>query len=108
MHDWRQLQLEAEATNRACVLGKAANCPIYILHVMSKGSAQAIAKNRKKGTIVFGEVTAAALGTDGTHYFNNCWRHAACHVTSPPLRPDSTTPGALMDMLARYDTTTTS
>lgn len=53
------------------------------------------------GKIVFGEAIAAGLGTDGTHYYNKCWRHSAGHVLSPPLRPDPTTPGCLMDLLAK-------
>ena len=40
------------------------------------------------------------MGTDGTHYFNRCWRHSAAHVMSPPLRNDPSTPGYLMDLLA--------
>ena len=115
----RPEQLEAEAISRACILGKSANCLLYILHITSKGAAQAVAKHRKprfvkfwpswwqweevlgkKGAIVFGEGALAALGTDGTHYFNKCWRHAAGHVVSPPLRPDPSTPADLMDMLA--------
>ena len=53
------------------------------------------------GKIVFGEPIAACLATDGTHYYDKCWRHAAGHVLSPPLRPDPTTPEYLMDLLAK-------
>jgi dihydropyrimidinase len=52
---------------------------------------------------VFGEPIAAGLGTDGTHYWHKCWRHAAGYVMGPPLRPDPSTPEYLMDMLANDD-----
>ncbi len=51
---------------------------------------------------MFGEPIAAGLGTDGTNYWHKDWAHAAGFVMGPPLRPDSSTPGYLMDLLAKY------
>ena len=77
------------------------DCPLYLVRVTGCGAAHMIAEKRRQGAVVYGEVTAAALATDGTQYRNGSWRHAAAHVTSPPLRPDPETPNALLDLLVR-------
>lgn len=43
----RPEDLEAEATNRACVIANRANTPVYIVHVMSKGAADVVVAHRK-------------------------------------------------------------
>ncbi|KAK3742135.1 hypothetical protein RRG08_008537 [Elysia crispata] len=99
----RPVEVEEEACNRAITIADQAGSPLYVVHVMSKPAANIIAKARKEGKIVFGEPVAASLGTDGSHHYNKCWRHAAGHVMGPPLRNDPSTPGHLMDLLANND-----
>ncbi|KAI6175942.1 hypothetical protein M3Y97_00745400 [Aphelenchoides bicaudatus] len=96
----RPEELEAEATNRACILASEANCPLYVVHVMSKLAANVIAQHRQNGTVVFGEPIAAGLACTGDVYYDADWTKAAFHVLSPPLSRDPNTPGALMDLLA--------
>ena len=79
------------------------DCPLYVVHVMSKTAADIIVRKRNEGQVVFGEPIAASLATDGTHYYHKCWRHAAAYVLSPPLREDITTPDYLMTLLANGD-----
>jgi len=82
------------------VLAGQANCPLYVVHVMSAGAAEAIAKHRATGAVVFGEPIAAGLALDGSHYYHPDFHHAAAHVLSPPLSRRVATPDLLMDLLA--------
>lgn len=78
------------------------NTPLYIVHVMCKGAADAIAKARKEGKRVFGEPIAAGLGSDNSCCWHVNWRVAAAFVMGPPLR-DPTTKSYLMKLLASGD-----
>ncbi|XP_050671760.1 dihydropyrimidinase isoform X2 [Leptidea sinapis] len=100
----RDEEVEAEAVTRACVIANQANSPLYIVHMMSKSAVQALRIARtKQRPPVYGETLAATIGTDGSHYKNACFRHAAAHVLSPPLRPDPSTPEAILQALADDD-----
>ncbi|XP_071452014.1 dihydropyrimidinase isoform X1 [Hetaerina americana] len=103
----RPEEVEEEAVHRAAMIAGQVNCPLYVVRVMGKPAGDAIGAKHSKGVVIFGETLASALGTDGRMYWNSCWRHAAAHVTSPPLRPDPTTPVHLMKLLASGDLHTT-
>lgn len=67
----------------------------------SAGIEVARARQRYRGNGgIFGETLAAALGTYDGHT-HACWHDAAMHILSPPLRPDPSTPEAIMRLLAK-------
>lgn len=96
----RPESVEAEATHRISVLAEQVGCPVLVAHCMSKSASKVISDERSKNSALFGETLVAAIGTDGTHYFHECWQHAASHILSPPLRPDPSTPSYLLNALA--------
>jgi len=96
----RPEEVEAEATTRAIMIANRVNCPLYVVHVMSRGSARAILEGRNRGCKVYGEPIAAGLGVDGSHMYHKCWKHSSAYVMGPPLRPDPSIKEYLMTLLS--------
>lgn len=102
----RPENVEAEATNRACVIAENVGSSLYVVHVMSKTAAETISERRKNGNKrIYGEALAAGLGT--TFPSNADFATSAGHIMAPPLREDPETPSALMSFLSSDGLSTT-
>lgn len=82
----RPASLEDEGTGRAITLAGIVGAPLYIVHVMSRGAATAIAAARAAGQPVYGEVVAAGVAGDSQGVRSKNYTVAAAHVMSPPIR----------------------
>ena len=81
--------VEAEAAQRAIAIADVLNVPIYVVHVSSAESAEAIARARGRGQRVFGEVLAGHLTLDDSVYRDPRFEFAAirrpCGVRCRPV-----------------------
>ena len=82
----RPPEVEAEAANRAISIANVYGVPLYIVHVSTKQSLEAITRARNSGQKVFGEVLAGHLLVDESVYLDKNFETAAAHVMSPPFR----------------------
>uniref|UniRef100_A0A1B6DF52 dihydropyrimidinase n=1 Tax=Clastoptera arizonana TaxID=38151 RepID=A0A1B6DF52_9HEMI len=90
----RPEEVEAEAVNRACVIANQVNCPLYLVRVMSKSSADVIKERKSRDQIVIGEVLASSIGTKSEAI------SPASLVTCPPLRSDPNIADHLLELIA--------
>ncbi|XP_012351040.2 dihydropyrimidinase isoform X1 [Apis florea] len=97
----RPEEVEAEAVNRACVIANQVNCPLYVTALSSKSAADVVSSKKSEGVVLFGETLASTVGIDGSEQYGKDIEKARRYVTSPPLRPDSTTPAYLIEHLAQ-------
>jgi dihydropyrimidinase len=79
--------IEGEATNRAIVLAKCAEEPIYVVHLTCKEALEAVYAARRQGQPVFVETCPQYLLLDDSVYLNEDFATAAQYVMSPPIRP---------------------
>ena len=82
----RPPEVEAEAANRAISIANVYGVPLYIVHVSTKQSLEAITRARNSGQKVFGEVLAGHLLVDESVCLDKNFETAAAHVMSPPFR----------------------
>ncbi|MGO8858594.1 MAG: dihydropyrimidinase [Steroidobacteraceae bacterium] len=82
----RPPEVEAEAANRVITLAGLLGAPIYIVHVSTAQTVDAISRARAAGQRVYGEVLAQHLVIDDSVYSHPDWTTAAAHVMSPPFR----------------------
>ncbi len=79
--------VEGEATNRAIMLAKMADCPVYIVHMSCREAVEAVRRAQANGQRVFGETVPGYLLVDDSVYSVPDFTYAAAHVLSPPFRP---------------------
>ena len=82
----RPPEVEGEAASRAISIAKVYGVPLYVVHVSTKQSLDAITRARNTGQKVFGEVLAGHLLIDESVYLDKNLESAAAHVMSPPFR----------------------
>ena len=82
----RPPEVEGEAASRAISIANVYGVPLYVVHVSTKQSLEAITRARNAGQKVFGEVLAGHLLVDESVYLDKNFESAAAHVMSPPFR----------------------
>ena len=81
----RPSEVEAEAVNRFCYLGKLADAPVHIVHLSSKLGLEEVRKARKRGQTVYAESCPQYMILDDSRYSLPGFEGAK-YVCSPPLR----------------------
>ena len=80
----RPPETEAEATNRAVMLAHIAGCPLYVVHVSCRESAEPIAAARSRGWRTWGETCTQYLFIDETSLEEPDFVGAKYVYTPPP------------------------
>ncbi|MDO4619130.1 MAG: dihydropyrimidinase [Lachnospiraceae bacterium] len=81
----RPAEVEAEAVNRFCYLGKLADMPINVVHLSTKLGLEEIREARAHGQTVYIETCPQYLLLDDSNYSKEGFEGAK-YVCSPPLR----------------------
>ncbi|MGH9185917.1 MAG: dihydropyrimidinase, partial [Acidimicrobiales bacterium] len=82
----RPVEMEEEATHRAIMLAKVAQCPLYIVHMSARDAVEAVAVARNAGANVFGETCPQYLYLSLEDHLGAPGFEGAKYVCSTPLR----------------------
>jgi len=93
--------VEAEATQRAVALARAARAPLYVVHLSSADALAEVRTARAEGLPVFAETCPVYLTLTDERYEGDP-ETAARYLIAPPLRP-ADHPGALWSGLGEGD-----
>ena len=75
---------------RASTLANQLECPVLVGPLTGSSSLEVLERKKRRGDVIWGTTTPAAMACDGKEYFNSCWRHAAGFLCAPPLRDGQT------------------
>jgi dihydropyrimidinase len=82
----RPVEMEAEATHRAIMLAKVAECPLYVVHMSAREAVEAVAVARGLGGNVFGETCPQYLYLSLEEHLSAPGFEGAKYVCSTPVR----------------------
>lgn len=77
--------VEDEATQRAIYLAEMADCPLFVVHVTSKGALKNLVRAAREGKDVYGETCAHYLTLDESFFLKDNFEGAK-YVCAPALR----------------------
>jgi dihydropyrimidinase len=82
----RPVAMEEEATHRAIMLAKVAECPLYVVHMSAREAVEAVAVARGLGGNVFGETCPQYLYLSLEEHLSAPGFEGAKYVCSTPVR----------------------
>jgi dihydropyrimidinase len=85
----RPAEAEAVATHRAMAFARAADAPVYVVHLSSAAALRYVREAKADGVRAYAETCPHYLALDDSRYDAPDQLDVACCVISPPLRPPS-------------------
>jgi dihydropyrimidinase len=85
----RTTEAEAVATHRAMAFARAADAPVYVVHLSCGAALEEVRRARASGIRAFAETCPHYLALDASRYDQPNELDVACAIISPPLRSEA-------------------